>query len=45
MILTVVPRGSDSRRPEIPVELIIAVPLVVPDDPLDLAELEGRVQA
>jgi len=27
------------------VELMIAVPLVLPDEPLDLADLEGRVQA
>lgn len=45
-ILMVVPSVNDARRQEVPVELMIALPLAVPDEAaLDLAELEERVQA
>ena len=44
-ILAVVPSVTDARREEVPVELMIAVPLVLLEEPLDLAALEGQVQA
>ena len=43
-ILLGLDRALSPSRQEAPVEVMIVVPLVVPDQPLAVSELEGRVQ-